>query len=76
VSIDEESTPARVLARTTERILFYFIKKCPISLSIGALLLPVRISTALNWEEVKLAFDQSYQFEITTDPLGSHYIIS
>jgi hypothetical protein len=25
----EESNPAGVLLRTTERILFYFIKKCP-----------------------------------------------
>jgi hypothetical protein len=44
----EESNPARVVARTTERILFSFIKKCPNSLSVEASLLPVLISTALN----------------------------
>jgi hypothetical protein len=44
----EESNTARVLARTTEGILFSLIKKCPNSLSIEASLLPVQISTALN----------------------------
>jgi hypothetical protein len=44
----EESNPARVVACTTERILFSFIKKCPNSLSAEASLLPVQISTALN----------------------------
>jgi hypothetical protein len=43
-------------------------------LSIETDVLPVQINTALNQEGVKLPFDQSYQFEITTNPLGKHYI--
>jgi hypothetical protein len=37
---------------------------------------PVQINTALNREGVELLFDQSYQFEVTTVPLGLHYITS
>jgi hypothetical protein len=39
-------------------------------------LLTVQINTALNRERVELQFDQSYQFEVTTVPLGLHYITS
>jgi hypothetical protein len=38
--------------------------------------LPVQISTALNREGVELPFDQSYRFEVTTVPLGLHYVTS
>jgi hypothetical protein len=48
VSIGEESNLARILARTTERILFYFIKKRPNSLSIEAHVLPDQINTEMN----------------------------
>jgi hypothetical protein len=30
----------------------------------------------LNREEVELQFNQSYRFELTTNPLGKHYINS
>jgi hypothetical protein len=37
---------------------------------------PVQIRTALNREGVELPFNQSYQAEVTTNPLGKHYITS
>jgi hypothetical protein len=37
---------------------------------------PVQIITALNREGVELPFNQSYQSEITTNPLGKYYITS
>jgi hypothetical protein len=37
---------------------------------------PVQLNSELNLEGVELQFDQSYQFKITTNPLGKHYIIS
>jgi hypothetical protein len=35
-----------------------------------------QINTALNREEVELQFNQSYRFELTTNPLGKHYVNS
>jgi hypothetical protein len=37
---------------------------------------PVQFNSELNREGIEPPFDQSYQIEITTDPLGPHYIIS
>jgi hypothetical protein len=45
-------------------------------LSIETHVLPVQIIPALNREGVKLQFNQSYRFEVTTVPLGLHYITS
>jgi hypothetical protein len=45
-------------------------------LSIETDVSPVQINTALNREGVKLPFNQSYQFKVTTNPLGKHYITS
>jgi hypothetical protein len=42
----------------------------------GTDVLPVQISIALNQEGVELTFNQSYRFEVTTVPLGLHYITS
>jgi hypothetical protein len=75
-----DSNPARVIAREVWHDWGYLfsmiIKKGWLSLSIKLDVLPVQINTALNWEGVKLPFDQSYQFEVTTDPIGPHYITS
>jgi hypothetical protein len=45
-------------------------------MSIETDVLPVPINIALNQEGVELTFNQSYRFEITTNPLGTHYITS
>jgi hypothetical protein len=45
-------------------------------MSIEAHVVLNQINTALNREGVELPFNQSYQFEVTTNPLGKHYITS
>jgi hypothetical protein len=45
-------------------------------MSIEADVIPVQINIALNQEGVELPFNQSYRFEVTTVPLGLHYITS
>jgi hypothetical protein len=45
-------------------------------MSIDTDVLPVQIIKALNREGVELPFNQSYQFEVTTNPFGKHYITS
>jgi hypothetical protein len=67
--------PARVKAREKRCIYFHIFKYINLPLSIETHTVPIQISTSLNREGVELQFDQSYQFEITTDPIGSHYII-
>jgi hypothetical protein len=57
-------------------ISFQIFKLNGYSLSIEAHALPVQIITALNREGVELLFNQSYRFEVTTVPLGLHYITS
>jgi hypothetical protein len=47
-----------------------------IPLSIEAHALRVQIDTTLNREGVELQFNQSYRSELTTNPLGKHYINS
>jgi hypothetical protein len=73
-----DSNPARVEAReevhTTGDIYFQIFKLNGFSLSVEAHFLPVHINTALNREGVELQFNQSYRFEVTTNPLGKHYI--
>jgi hypothetical protein len=75
-----DSNPARVKAReevhTTGDIYFKHLRTTGFSLSGEIHVLPVQINTALNQEGVELTFNQSYQFEITTNPLGKHYITS
>jgi hypothetical protein len=66
---------ARSVARL-KNIYFQILKLNGFLLSIEAHLLPVQINTALNREGVELKFNQSYQFELTTNPLGKHYISS
>jgi hypothetical protein len=75
-----ESNPARVLWREVwhdRKYLFTTnIRIRWISLSIETDVLLVQINTALNREGVELTFNQSYRLEITTNPLGKHYITS
>jgi hypothetical protein len=59
-----------------KNIYFQILKLIGLLLSIEAHALVDQIIPALNREGVELTFDQSYQFEITTNPLGKHYIIS
>jgi hypothetical protein len=37
---------------------------------------PIQYNTAVIGEGIKLPFDQSYPVEVTTDPIGPHYITS
>jgi hypothetical protein len=80
VSIGEESNPARVLSREVWHDLKYLFSTNTsnrwISLSIETDVLPVQIKPALNREGVELRFNHSYQSEVTTVPLGLHYITS
>jgi hypothetical protein len=75
-----DSNLARVLAREVWHDWKYLfsmnIRNRWISLSVETDVLPVQINTALNQEGVELPFDQSYWFEVTTNPLGKHYITS
>jgi hypothetical protein len=71
--------PARVIAWEVWHdwgyLLSMIIKKGRLSLCIESDVLPAEINTALNQEGV-VPFDQPYQFEVTTDPIGPHYITS
>jgi hypothetical protein len=75
-----DSNPARVLSREgVARLKIFIIIQNQIdrrTLSIKTHVLPVQIIPALNREVVELQFNQSYQFELTTNPLGKHYINS
>jgi hypothetical protein len=75
-----DSNPARVLSRQSvarlKIFIFVYTKIDRRTLSVGTHVLPVQITPALNREGVKLPFNQSYRFEITTNPLGKHYINS
>jgi hypothetical protein len=65
----------RRVARLTE-FYFHLFRKHRVSLSIETDVLPVHIIIALNREGVELQFNQSYRSEVTTVPLGLHYITS
>jgi hypothetical protein len=75
-----DSNPARVLSRKglarLKEFYLHLFRKYRIPLSIETHVLPVQITPALNQEGVELQFNQSYQFEVTTVPLGLHYITS
>jgi hypothetical protein len=75
-----ESNPARVKARESVAqlgdIYFQIFKLNGFAWSIETDVIPVQINTALNQEGVELTFNQSYRFEVTTNPLGKHYITS
>jgi hypothetical protein len=75
-----ESNPARVSSRRSvarlEENNFQIFSLNGFSLSIETDVIPVQINIALNREGGKLTFNQSYQFEVTTVPLGLHYITS
>jgi hypothetical protein len=61
---------------TTEMFIFSYTQINQRTLSIETHVMPVQIRSALNREGVELQFNQSYQFELTTNPLGKHYINS
>jgi hypothetical protein len=68
-----------IMARSVPRlkdIYFQILKLNGLLLSIEAHVVVDQINPALNREGVELTFNQCYQFEITTNPLGKHYIIS
>jgi hypothetical protein len=75
-----ESNPARVLLRQSvarlKIFIFSYIKNDRHVLSDETHVLPVQIIQALTREAVKLTFNQSYRFELTTNPLGKLYINS
>jgi hypothetical protein len=75
-----ESNPARVITREVrhdwDNVNFQISKDNGFTLSIKTDVLPVQINTALNREGVELTLNQSYQFEITTNPLGKHCVTS
>jgi hypothetical protein len=75
-----ESNPARVITREVRHdwkiFNFETLKHNLYTLSIEAHVVLDQINTALNREGVELQFNQSYQFEVTTVPLGLHYITS
>jgi hypothetical protein len=55
---------------------FHLLRNIEFLSVLNQTVVPVQFNTALNQEGIKLPFDQSYQFEVTTDPIGSHYITS
>jgi hypothetical protein len=57
-------------------IEFQIFKYIGFVMSIEAHVLLVQMNTALNRKGVELPFNQSYRFEVTTNPLGKHYITS
>jgi hypothetical protein len=75
-----ESNPARVLWRGAwhdwKVFIFNYTHNQRIALSIEAHGVLDRFNPALNREGVELTFNQSYRFELTTNPLGKHYINS
>jgi hypothetical protein len=80
VNIGAESNLVRVITREVQHdwknVYFQIFKHNGLLLSIEAHVALVQINTALNREGVELPFNQSYQFEVTTVPLGLHYITS
>jgi hypothetical protein len=62
--------------RTTENIYFQILKLNGLYLSVEAHIIQAVINIALNREGVELPFNQSYRSEVTTVPLGLHYITS
>jgi hypothetical protein len=75
-----ESNPARVLSQkgVARLKIFTFIYNQidRRTLSNETHVLPVQIISALNREGVEQQFNQSYRSELTTNPLGKHYINS
>jgi hypothetical protein len=68
-----------IMARSVPRLkifLFNYTHNQRIPLSTEAHVVLDQINPALNREGVKLQFNQSYRFELTTNPLGKHYINS
>jgi hypothetical protein len=68
-----------IIARSVAQLkifIFSYIKNERHTLSDETHDLPVQIIQALNREGVELTFNQSYRFEITTNPLGKHFINS
>jgi hypothetical protein len=68
-----------IMARSVPRlknIYFQIFKLNGFLLSIEAHVVLYQINPVLNREGVELQFNQSYQFEVTTNPLGKHYITS
>jgi hypothetical protein len=66
---------ARSVARLKEFQFWIRRSRCD-SMSIETHIMPVQIIPALNREGVELPFNQSYRFELTTNPWGKHYINS
>jgi hypothetical protein len=72
LAIGAESNPARVLSRQNVarlkilKLIYTQINRC--TLCIETHVLPVQIIPALNREGVELQFNQSYRFELTTNP--------
>jgi hypothetical protein len=67
------------MARSVARLKIFIFTYNQIErrmLSIETHGLQVQIIPALNREGVELQFNQSCRFEITTNPLGKHYITS
>jgi hypothetical protein len=68
-----------IIARSAPRlknIYFQIFKLNGLLLSIEAHVVLDQINPGLNREGVELQFNQSYRFELTTNPLGKHYINS
>jgi hypothetical protein len=65
-----------IIARSGARLIFKYSNMYQLPLSTEAHFVLVQINTALNREGVELPFNQYYRFELTTNPLGKHYIIS
>jgi hypothetical protein len=68
-----------IMARSVARLklfIFIYTQIDQRTLSIETHVLPVQIIPVLNREGVELQFNQSYRFEVTTVPLGLHYITS
>jgi hypothetical protein len=80
LALGAESNPARVLSRQSVarlkiiKLIYTQINRC--TLCIEAHVLPIQIIPALNQEGVELQSNKSYWFELTTNPLGKHYINS
>jgi hypothetical protein len=77
VNIGAEFEPGTcIITRKCGTIHFQIFKYIGVVLSIETDVLPVQIIIALNRDGVELPFNQSYQSEVTTNPLGKHYITS
>jgi hypothetical protein len=77
VNIGAEFGPGTcIITRKCDTIHFQIFKYIGAVLSIETDVPPVQIIIALNREGFELPFDQLYQAEVTTNPLGKHYITS